>query len=486
MKTRGKKQATLFDALLCLGFLVAVLVTCLVVLKEYEISAHIPLIIGGIFAATIAIVKLGYTWKELEEGILASINTTMQAILILLVVGMLIGTWIISGVVPSMIYWGLNILSPGIFLVATTLICSIVSIATGSSWTTAGTIGIALLGIGSALGIPNEIIAGAIISGAYFGDKMSPLSDTTNLAPAMAGTNLFDHVKHMLYTTVPALVISLILYGIIGMKYAGSQIDTTQIAQIQNALLGNYNTLSPFLLLVPASVILLVILKVPAIPGLIFGTLLGGLIAVIFQGSSVADVILVAKGGYVSTTGMDFVDQLLTRGGLDSMLGTVSLMLCALTTGGILEKTGMLEALAKSILKVAKGNFGLIAATIFTCIGTNLAVADQYLAIVIPGSMYKDAFIKQGLSPKNLSRALEDSATITSPLIPWNTCGAYMSATLGVGSFAFLPYAFLNLLCPLISLFYGATGITIAKLSEEEKLELNLLEEEKLELNLEN
>ncbi|MBO3445185.1 Na+/H+ antiporter NhaC [Clostridium sp. CCUG 7971] len=474
MKTREKKQATLFDSLLCLGFLVVVLVTCLVVLKEYEISAHIPLVLGGVFAATVAIIKLGYTWKELEEGILASINTTMQAILILLIVGMLIGTWIISGVVPSMIYWGLNILSPGIFLVATTLICAIVSISTGSSWTTAGTIGIALLGIGSALGIPVQIIAGAIISGAYFGDKMSPLSDTTNLAPAMAGTNLFDHVKHMLYTTVPALVISLILYAIIGMKYAGSQIDTTQIAQIQNALLGNYNTLSPFLLLVPASVIILVILKVPAIPGLIFGALLGGVIAVIFQGASIADVILVAKGGYVSTTGMDFVDQLLSRGGLDSMLGTVSLMLCALTTGGILERTGMLEALAKAILKVAKGTFGLIAATIFTCIGTNLAVADQYLAIVIPGSMYKEAFIKQGLSPKNLSRALEDSATITSPLIPWNTCGAYMSATLGVGSFAFLPFAFLNLLCPLISLFYGATGITISKLSEEEKLELNI------------
>ncbi|MGX4599316.1 Na+/H+ antiporter NhaC [Faecalimicrobium sp. JNUCC 81] len=474
MKTREKKQATLFDSLLCLGFLVAVLVTCLVVLKEYEISAHIPLVLGGVFAATVAVIKLGYTWKELEEGILASINTTMQAILILLIVGMLIGTWIISGVVPSMIYWGLNILSPGIFLVATTLICAIVSISTGSSWTTAGTIGIALLGIGSALGIPVQIIAGAIISGAYFGDKMSPLSDTTNLAPAMAGTNLFDHVKHMLYTTVPALVISLILYAIIGMKYAGSQIDTTQIAQIQNALLGNYNTLSPFLLLVPASVIILVILKVPAIPGLIFGALLGGVIAVIFQGASIADVILVAKGGYVSTTGMDFVDQLLSRGGLDSMLGTVSLMLCALTTGGILERTGMLEALAKAILKVAKGTFGLIAATIFTCIGTNLAVADQYLAIVIPGSMYKEAFIKQGLSPKNLSRALEDSATITSPLIPWNTCGAYMSATLGVGSFAFLPFAFLNLLCPLISLFYGATGITISKLSEEEKLELSI------------
>lgn len=472
MTSRSKKQATLFDAILCVGFLVTVLVTCLVFLKEYEISAHVPLVAGAIFTATIAVFKLGFTWKELEEGILSTINTTMQAILILLVVGMLIGTWILGGVVPAMIYWGLNILSPSIFLVATTLICAIVSISTGSSWTTAGTIGIALLGIGSALGIPNTIIAGAIISGAYFGDKMSPLSDTTNLAPAMAGTTLFEHINHMLYTTIPALLISLILYGIIGFKYAGSQIDTTQISQIQNALINNYNTLSPLLLLVPVAVIVMVIFKVPAIPGLIAGVLLGAIVSVVFQGASIADVFVVAKGGYISSTGMDFVDQLLTRGGLDSMLGTVSLMLCALTVGGILEKTGMLEALARAILKVAKGTFGLIAATIFTCIGTNLAVADQYLAIVIPGSMYKDAFIKQGLNPKNLSRALEDSATITSPLIPWNTCGAYMSATLGVGSFAFLPFAFFNLICPLISLFYGATGITIAKLSDDEKKSL--------------
>ena len=464
MNKKIKKDTTLFDALLCIGFLVAILVTCLVVLKDYEISAHIPLIIGGIFTAFIAIVRLGYTWKELENGILSTINTTMQSILILLIVGMLIGTWILGGIVPSMIYWGLNILSPSIFLVATTLICAIVSISTGSSWTTAGTIGIALLGIGSALGIPTQIVAGAIISGAYFGDKMSPLSDTTNLAPAMAGSNLFDHIRHMLYTTVPALIISLVIYGFIGIKYSGNIIDTTQISQIQSTLALNYNTLSPLLLLVPVCVIAMVIFKVPAIPGLIFGVIFGGIVAVIFQGSSIADVFIVAKSGYISSTGMTFVDELLSRGGLDSMLGTVSLMLCALTTGGILEKTGMLEALAKSILKIARGTFGLIAATIFTAIGTNLAVADQYLAIVIPGSMYKDAFKKQGLNPKNLSRALEDSGTVTSPLIPWNTCGAYMSATLGVGCFTFLPYAFFNLLCPLISLFFGATNITIEKI----------------------
>ena len=465
--TKEKKQATLFDAILCIGFLIVTLVTCLVFLKEYEISAHIPLLLGGVFAGCISIFKLGFTWQELESGILETINTTMQSILILLVVGILIGTWIISGIVPSMIYWGLNLLSPNIFLVATTVICSIVSISTGSSWTTVGTIGIALLGIGSALGIPNTIIAGAIISGAYFGDKMSPLSDTTNLAPAMAGSNLFDHIKHMLYTTVPALVITLILYAILGMKYAGNQIDTAQISEIQNALMSSFNTLSPLLFIVPIGVIAMVILKMPAIPALIIGALAGGVVAVLFQGSSVADVIVACKSGYTSNSGMLFVDELLSRGGLESMLDTVALMLCALVTGGILEKAGILQALAKSILKVAKGTFGLIAATIFTAIGTNLAVADQYLAIVIPGSMYKDSFKEQNLAPKNLSRALEDSATITSPLIPWNTCGAYMSATLGVGCFAFLPFAFFNLLCPIISLLYGLTGISIEKLPQE-------------------
>ena len=469
--TKEKKQATLIDAILCIGFLITALVTCLVVLKDYEISAHIPLLLGGVFAGCLSIFKLGFTWKELEDGILETINTTMQSILILLVVGILIGTWIIGGIVPSMIYWGLNLLSPSIFLVATTLICSIVSISTGSSWTTVGTIGIALLGIGSALGIPNSIIAGAIISGAYFGDKMSPLSDTTNLAPAMAGTNLFDHIKHMLYTTIPALLISLLIYTILGMKYAGSQIDTGQITEIQNTLLNSFNTLSPFLFLVPVGVIAMVILKIPAIPALMIGALAGGLVAMVFQGNSFADVIVTAKVGYTSNSGMVFVDELLSRGGLESMLDTVALMMCALVTGGILEKSGILQALADSILKIAKGTFGLIAATIFTAIGTNLAVADQYLAIVIPGSMYRDAFKKQGLAAKNLSRALEDSATITSPLIPWNTCGAYMSATMGISCFAFLPFAFFNLLCPIVSLFYGLTGISIEKIQQEDNVE---------------
>ena len=433
---------------------------------------QIPLILGCIFIASMGVFRLKFSWSDLEESILDTIMKGMQAILILLVVGMLIGTWILSGIVPSMIYYGLDILSPSIFLVATTIICSIVSISTGSSWTTVGTIGIALVGIGQTLGMPLQIIAGAIISGAYFGDKMSPLSDTTNLAPAMAGTNLFDHIKHMLYSTVPAFLISLILYGIIGFKYSGQSIDSTQINIMKDTLLSSFNTLSPILLIAPALVILMVVLKVPALPGLLIGTLLGGFMAIIFQGSSVGDVINVMHYGYLSETGVSLVDDLLSRGGLDSMLWTVSLILCALSLGGMLEKTGILDAIATAVLKIAKGTFGVVFATISTCIFTNIVIGDQYLAIVVPGTMYKDEFRKRNLAPQNLSRALEDSATVTSPLIPWNTCGAYMMATLGVSPILYLPFAFFNILTPIISLTLAATGISMTKLNENNKEDL--------------
>lgn len=438
----------------------------------FEADPQIPLILGCVFIASMGIFKLKFSWSVLEESILNTIMKGMQAILILLVVGMLIGTWILSGIVPSMIYYGLDILSPSIFLVATTIICSIVSISTGSSWTTVGTIGIALVGIGQTLGMPLQIIAGAIISGAYFGDKMSPLSDTTNLAPAMAGTNLFDHIKHMLYSTVPAFLISLVLYGIIGFKYSGQSIDSTQINIMKDTLLSSFNTLSPILLIAPALVILMVVLKVPALPGLLIGTLLGGFMAIIFQGASIGDVINVMHYGYISETGVSLVDDLLSRGGLDSMLWTVSLILCALSLGGMLEKTGILDAIATAVLKIAKGTFGVVFATISTCIFTNIVIGDQYLAIVVPGTMYKDEFRKRNLAPQNLSRVLEDSATVTSPLIPWNTCGAYMMATLGVSPILYLPFAFFNILTPIISLTLAATGISMTKLNENNKEDL--------------
>ena len=458
------RQATLFEALIPIIFLIIILGLSLTI---FDLDPQIPLLLGTLVASLIGVYRLGFKWAELEEGIIQTITMAVQAILILLIVGTLIGTWILSGVVPSMIYWGLNLLSPGIFLVATLLICSIVAVSTGSSWTTAGTVGIALLGIGETLGISAPVIAGAIISGAYFGDKMSPLSDTTNLAPAMAGANLFEHIRHMLYTTGPAYLISLILYAIIGMKYAGQSLDTAQIDLIQTTLMNHFQTLSALLLLAPVAVIVMVILKVPALPALLTGTLIGGAFAIVFQGADLGEVMSAMHYGYESHTGVLAVDELLTRGGLDSMLWTVSLVLCALSFGGVLEKTGMLTTISSHILTYAKGTFGLVFATLITCIFTNIVTGDQYLAIVMPGRMYKEEYEKRGLAAKNLSRAIEDSATVTSVLIPWTTCGSYMLATLGLNPIAFLPYAFFNLLSPLVSLILAATGWTMEKRSPQ-------------------
>jgi NhaC family Na+:H+ antiporter len=306
------------------------------------------------------------------------------------------------------------------------------------------------------------MVAGAIISGAYFGDKMSPLSDTTNLAPAIAGTDLFSHIRHMVYTTAPGFVIALILYALLGMRYAGGALEARQL----DTMLDTMDTgffIHPLLLLPPALVIAMVVKRVPPLPALLGGTVIGGICAVATQGSSLAEVIEAAHSGYVSATGVAEVDDLLSRGGLMSMMETITLIICALAFGGIMERTGMLEVIAASLLSLAKGTGSLVATTVASCIGMNAVASDQYISIVIPGRMYKNAYDKRGLHPKNLSRALEDSATLTSPLIPWNSCGAFMWATLGVYPLAYLPYAFLNLLNPVVSIFYGFTGITMEK-----------------------
>ena len=448
-------------ALVPVVFLIGALVLAISV---YGLSPHIPLIAAAAVAGAVAVFH-GIPWKDVQAGMAHGINLAMGAILILMVVGTMIGTWILGGVVPTMIFYGLKILSPGIFLVATMLICSIVSLGTGSSWSTAGTIGLALIGVGAALGIPLPMVAGAIISGAYFGDKMSPLSDTTNLAPAMTGTDLFTHIRHMVYTTAPGFVIALILYAVIGMRYAGGTLEARQIGAMLETMDASF-TIHPLLLLPPVLVIAMVVKRVPPLPALLGGTVIGGICAVAAQSSSLAEVIAAAHSGYVSATGVAEVDDLLTRGGLMSMMETVALIICALSFGGIMERTGMLEVIAASLLKMAKGTGSLVATTVASCIGMNAVASDQYISIVIPGRMYKNAFDKQGLHPKNLSRVLEDSGTLTSPLIPWNSCGAFMWATLGVYPLAYLPYAFLNLLTPIVSIFYGFTGITMEKKTE--------------------
>jgi NhaC family Na+:H+ antiporter len=456
-----KKKIRLGIALLPVLFLIGALSLTIAVFK---LPPHIPLILAAAVATIVAVLHK-HPWKEIQDGMVEGITLAMSAILILMIVGTMIGTWISGGVVPSMIYYGLKVLSPGIFLVATLLICSIVSLGTGSSWSTAGTVGVALIGVGHGLGVPAPMVAGAIISGAYFGDKMSPLSDTTNLAPAVAGTDIFSHIRHMVYTTAPGYAISLALYGVIGSRFSGGTLETRSVETILSTLKSNFY-IHPLLLLPPLFVIAMVVKKIPPLPALLGGTVLGGIFGLLTQSRSLKDVIQAAQSGFVSETGIKMVDDLLTRGGLESMMQTVALIICALSFGGIMERSGMLETIAKSLLKRVRRTGSLVATTIFSCIGMNAIASDQYIAIVIPGRMYKSAFDAHKLHPKNLSRCLEDSGTLSSPLIPWNSCGAFMWATLGINPLVYLPYAFLNLTNPLVSIFYGYTGITMEKVGE--------------------
>lgn len=427
---------------------------------KFEAYPHLALILATAVASGVGL-WIGHSWKSIETGIIDGIAVGLKAILILLVIGLLIATWIQGGVVPVMIDYGLSLLSPGLFPAATCLICCVVSISTGSSWTTAGTVGVALIGVGQGLGVPLPLVAGAIISGAYFGDKLSPLSDTTNLAPAVAGAELFEHVRYLLHTTIPALVIALGLYLLLG-RGAGGDTSTDAVQAIRSTLAANFN-LSPLLLLPPVVVILMVVLKFPALPALLGGALLGAGFAGGLQGASLNDIVTAAFEGFTSTTGHAEVDELLARGGLTSMLNTVALILCALGFGGVMERTGQLAALAGAVLRFARNTGSLVAATVATCFGMNLLAPDQYLSIVVPGRMYREAYEQAGLEPRLLSRTLEDAGTLSSPLIAWNTCGAFMSTTLGVSAMAYAPYAFLNLLCPVIAIIIATFGWGIVR-----------------------
>jgi NhaC family Na+:H+ antiporter len=469
---------------------VAVLVLLLYVNVQEFGSAdnHVALILATAVAALIARVALKHSWKSLEAGILHAIGMAMQACLILMVVGMLISAWIQSGVVPLLIVYGLEAISPAIFLVTACVVCAVVSLATGSSWTTAGTVGVALMGVGAALGIEPGMVGGAVVSGAYFGDKMSPLSDTTNLAPAMAGSNLIEHVGHMVWTVTPALLISLALYALLGGKHEAGPDALARVDAVIDVLGASF-TLSPLLLLPPALVLILVATRCPAIPALLLGTLvavvlglivqpfesflgaLGSYFGVLYGGFSIDVVSAVPAGAEheVRRGAAQIVQDLLDgRGGMKSMMGTVALIFCALSFGGVMERSGMLASIANKMLSFVRGTGTLIAATILTCFGVNALASDQYMAIVVPGRMYRTAFLQRRLHPKNLSRALEDSGTVTSALIPWNTCGAQMTTVLGVATGLYWKFAFLNLLCPLVSIVYGFTGWTITRISDEE------------------
>ncbi|OIQ29044.1 MAG: Na+/H+ antiporter NhaC [Bacteroidetes bacterium MedPE-SWsnd-G2] len=439
-------------------------------------SNQFILLLGAAVAAIVGF-KNKVSYKLMIDEVAENIKSTSGAILILLFVGSLAGTWLISGIIPSMIYYGLKILDPSIFLPASVIICAIISIATGSSWTTSATVGIALIGIGNALGINPGMTAGAVISGAYFGDKMSPLSDTTNLAPAMAGGELFSHIKYMTYTTVPTVIVTLIIFSILSftIDVSGTADTTAMLASIDNSF-----NITPWVFLVPVAVIFMIVKKTPPVIALLIGTLLGGVFALIFQpeilkqlsgvtsldGISAYKAIMNAMTVDVAIeTSSQELNDLFSSGGMAGMLNTIWLILCAMTFGGVMDAIGALSRISRAVLNLFDTVFGLFASTVISCVGLNAIASDQYLAIVIPGRMYKKAFEDKNLAPENLSRTLEDSGTVTSVLVPWNTCGAYQSGVLGVDTMSYAGYAFFNYLSPFTTLLFAAFRIKIKQLN---------------------
>ncbi|MCF2858598.1 Na+/H+ antiporter NhaC [Pseudoalteromonas sp. SMS1] len=472
------KTASSWDAFIPIIVLVSLLGAAVYLYGDNSSSGpnQIALLFATFTAALIGL-KNGFTWKTLEEAMIKGITISLGAILILLMVGALIGTWLLSGTVPTLIYYGLQIINPSWFYAASCLICGIVAMSIGSSWTTAATIGVALLGVANGLGLDPVVTAGAVISGAYFGDKLSPLSETTNLAPAVAGSDLFDHIQHMLWTTVPSFVIALIIFIVMGFN-ADVSSDAGKIDAMSTILQANFNI--NILMLVPLIILLgLAIKKMPAFPAISIGAVVGAVWALLFQGDLISSQLDDSQGhivgqlkliwatffdGFSVQTGDAKMDDLLSGGGMSNMLTTTWLIMTALMFGAIMEKTGLLEVFVRSILKIAKNTGSLIASTIATCFGTNLVAADQYIAIVVPGRMFKEEYKKRGLQSVNLSRTLEDGGTITSPLIPWNTCGAYMHSVLHINPLDYAVYAFFNLINPLLAIVYGYLGVKVLRL----------------------
>lgn len=472
------KTPTLIEAIIPIALLIGMLTINVIIYgsdSSYG-SNQIALLSSAAVAALIAI-RAGRRWSELQEGIIKSISSSLNAILILLIIGSLAGTWLLSGIVPAMIYYGLKILHPSVFLFASCAVCSIVSLATGSSWSTVATMGIALLGIGKTIGFNEALVAGAIISGAYFGDKMSPLSDTTNLAPAVAGTDLFTHIRYMTLTTFPSILITLFIFLGIGLL-GNHDSSLSQIQSVQTALRSQF-TISPWLFIVPMLVIVMIIIRIPALPALFAGTLLGGLMALVMQPNIIRQVAGM-EGNYIKTsyiaimnasfgeihitTGNELIDKLLRSRGMAGMLNTVWLITCAMVFGGIMETAGMLERITQAIIRLAHTTGSLITATVGTCLFFNITASDQYLAIIVPGRMFSETFRHRGLAPQNLSRSLEDAGTVTSVLVPWNTCGATQATVLGIATFAYAPYCFFNIISPLMSIIFGLLNIKIAKI----------------------
>ena len=471
-KIIDNKELNLLESLIPVVILMCLLAYNIFFVEDQEwfgaYTNQYILIMGGIVAAVVGFFNK-VSFATMVAEVWENWKSVFVPIMILFLVGALAGTWLVSGIIPAMVYYGLQVLSPEIFLPASVIIAAIISIATGSSWTTSATVGIALVGIGSALGIPTGMIAGAVISGAYFGDKMSPLSDTTNLAPAMAGTDLFTHIKYMSFTTVPTILVTLVVFAILS-----GTIDTSGSADISNLLASIDNTfhISLWLFLVPGIVIAMILMKTKPLIALGTGVVLAAVFAFIFQSDVLASLSdskfeAIINSVLIDTnieTDNDKLSELFSSGGMNGMIWTILLITCAMIFGGVMDAIGALAKITKSLLSVATSVFGLFASTVVSCLGLNAIASDQYLALVIPGKMFKKAYEDKGLAPENLSRTLEDSGTVTSVLIPWNTCGAYQSSVLGVDVTDYFVYAIFNYLSPFTTLLFAALNIKIRQL----------------------
>ncbi|MFT6112791.1 MAG: NhaC family Na+:H+ antiporter [Bacteroidia bacterium] len=466
------KQLNIWEALIPVFALVAMLAYNVFVFQDDAISGSNQFVL--LLGAAVAVIVGHFnkvSFDTMMDHVGSNLKSVSGAILILLLVGSLAAAWLVSGVIPAMIFYGIKLINPTVFLPTAVVISALISIATGSSWTTSATIGIALVAIGEAIGLPAGMVAGAVISGAYFGDKMSPLSDTTNLAAAMAGTNLFTHIKYMAYTTVPTIVITLIVFSIFSFTYDVGEVEGTEV--LLEAITDKF-VITPWLFLVPVIVIGLIIKKVQPLIALLVGTLLGCIAAVIFQpdiiSGGISDIykqlMTAITTGVEVETSSDKLNDLFSAGGMSGMLGTIWLIICAMVFGGVMEAIGALARISQALLSLASSVFGLFASTVASCLALNLTASDQYLAIVVPGKMFEKAYKDKGLAPENLSRTLEDSGTVTSALIPWNTCGAYQSGVLGVDVSEYFMYAIFNYLSPFMTLIFAAFKIKIAELKE--------------------
>ena len=496
-KSKSIKRASLTEALLPIVILISLLFLNISIWGDESLGGpnQLALTFATAFAAFIAW-KLKVSFEKMRKSIVKNISDAMPSILILLLIGALSGTWMLSGVVPTLIIYGLDLLNPSIFLFATVLISAVIAISTGSSWSTIATIGVALLGIGVALGFSAGMVAGAIISGAYFGDKMSPLSDTTNLAPAMAGTDLFTHIKYMTYTTIPTLVITLIIFLVIGFTHDVSP-TPGGIDAMKDAIESTF-TITPWLLIVPIILVIVIVKKVPPLTSLFIGSFVGTIAAIIFQPELLNNIydldfpnevaapfyqkayVVISHAWFGASeivTDNEDVNNLLATGGMAGMLETIWLIITAMAFSGVMESAGLLMRIADSIIKYAKSTGSLVLSTVVTSIFMNITASEQYISVVVPGRMYADIYRRRKLKPEVLSRTLEDGGTVTSVLIPWNTCGAVNSTVLGVGTMAYLPYAFFNLISPLMTIFFAYANIKIRRYTDEEYTEVMGIEE---------